>query len=101
MGTLCLLLQFLHHKLNAACLAKKMNKLTALQRKMQVTGKYKNGSEMISMKEGDLVRSLLPGFQTGSGGLGDMVYSLCKHHLLKTAWVLRFDPGAPMKHKLK
>lgn len=42
MGTFCLLLQFLHHKLNAVCLAKKMNKLTALKHKMQVTGYCRN-----------------------------------------------------------
>ena len=43
-GTFCLLLQFFHHKLNAVSLAKKMNKLTALKHKMQVTGNRRSDS---------------------------------------------------------
>lgn len=44
MGTFCLLLQFFPPKLNAVCLAKKMNILTALKHKIQVTGNYRNDS---------------------------------------------------------
>lgn len=88
MGTFCLLLQFLHRKLNAVCLAKKMNKLGALKHKMPVTGNYgsdSNNDRHVGRELGlDIVASRHSNWEW------NMVYSLCKHHLLKTIWVLRF-----------
>lgn len=81
MGTFCLLLQFFHPKLNAVCLAKKMNKLTALKHKMQVTGNYGSDSNNDRRAERGLLDCCLQAFKQGVQ-FRDMVYSLCKHHLL-------------------
>lgn len=89
MGTFCLLLQFLHHKLNAVCLAKNMNKLRPLKLKMQVTGNYRSDSNNDRHKKRTLVDCCFQAFKQGVE-LRDMLYSLCKHHLLKTIWVLQF-----------